>query len=101
MKRKIKSKGDSEQRPKDPNIQLTSADDRSHGLAVDNIKAEGSESECEDGHKRPRPVSPGTQALMCDEQDAMIMTSRNAGASASCRNQHVPQRSMQSKKGMC
>ncbi|KAK9100949.1 hypothetical protein Scep_024379 [Stephania cephalantha] len=49
------------------------ADDRSSGNQADKMSAEDSGSDGADPQKGRRPMSPGTLALMCDEQDSMFM----------------------------
>lgn len=61
---------------RDPEAQKAS-DDRSSGTHADKASTEESVSDSADGQKGGRPMSPGTLALMCDEQDTMFMTSRN------------------------
>lgn len=41
---------------------------------------EESKHSCADDHKSNRPMSPGTLALLCDEQNAMFTASQNAVA---------------------
>ncbi|WOK91487.1 hypothetical protein Cni_G00178 [Canna indica] len=65
------------QRQEDPNIQLASVDDGSNGVPVDQVDKEDADFDCEDGQQVRRPMSPGTLALMCDEQDTMFMTAQN------------------------
>lgn len=49
----------------------------------DKISTEEPGSETADALKDRRPMSPGTLALMCDEQDPMFTTSKSDGASPS------------------
>ncbi|ONK69057.1 uncharacterized protein A4U43_C05F18840 [Asparagus officinalis] len=70
-----------DERQRDADIQKASVDDRSSGTHADKTSAEESGSDSADGHKGSRPMSPGTLALMCDEQDTMFMTSRNPSTS--------------------
>ncbi|URD71919.1 Tesmin TSO1-like CXC domain containing protein [Musa troglodytarum] len=76
---------DGELRRIDPNSQLASAGDVSNGVSADQMDAEVHKSDCEDEHKGQRPMSPGTLALMCDEQDTMFMTSQNASTTLASR----------------
>ncbi|KAH7658302.1 Lin-54 family protein [Dioscorea alata] len=55
-------------------------DDRSSGTTADKMSTEEFMSDSTDMQKGSRPMSPGTLALMCDEQDTMLMTSQNTGA---------------------
>ncbi|XP_075652151.1 protein tesmin/TSO1-like CXC 5 [Castanea sativa] len=59
---------------KEPNVENAVADDCSSANQNDKIGAEDSSS---DGADAPqgRPMSPGTLALMCDEEDAVFMAS--------------------------
>ena len=66
---------------RDPDVQKASADDRSSGSHADKTSTDESGLDSADGQKVGRPMSPGTLALMCDEQDTMFMTSRNPGTS--------------------
>ncbi|CAL9175070.1 unnamed protein product [Musa hybrid cultivar] len=76
---------DGELRQIDPNSQLASAGDVSNGISAHKMDAEVHKSDCEDEHKAQRPMSPGTLALMCDEQDTMFMTSQNASTTLTYR----------------
>ncbi|KAF5177233.1 tesmin/TSO1-like CXC [Thalictrum thalictroides] len=51
---------------------LPKSDDRSSGNQADKMVTDDSGSDGSDVHKG-RPMSPGTLALMCDEQDSMFM----------------------------
>ncbi|KAG1367905.1 putative protein tesmin/TSO1-like CXC 5 [Cocos nucifera] len=73
------SNHDRDEHHKEPDAQKTSADECSSGTHVHKTSIEESDSDCADGQKGGRPLSPGTLALMCDEQDTMFETSRNAG----------------------
>ncbi|KAK3165509.1 hypothetical protein QOZ80_1AG0034050 [Eleusine coracana subsp. coracana] len=53
-------------------------DTSSGGTHTDKAVPEESRPNCPDDQKSNRPMSPGTLALMCDEQDAMFTTSHNA-----------------------
>jgi len=66
---------------RDTDVQKASADDRSSGTHADKTSTEESGSDSADGQKGGRPMSPGTLALMCDEQDTMFMKSRNPSTS--------------------
>lgn len=69
---------DREENNKDPNNQKASADDPSTGgTRAGKASLEESKHDCNDDQKSNRPMSPGTLALMCDEQDTMFMTSQN------------------------
>ncbi|VAH64167.1 unnamed protein product [Triticum turgidum subsp. durum] len=72
---------DREGKNKDQNHRKISIDDHSSG-GTDMGKAslDDSRPDCTDDQKSSRPMSPGTLALMCDEQDAMFATSQNAVA---------------------
>lgn len=72
---------DREGKNKDQNHRKTSIDDHSSG-GTDMGKAslDDSRPDCTDDQKSSRPMSPGTLALMCDEQDTMFATSQNAVA---------------------
>ncbi|CAD5183806.1 unnamed protein product [Musa acuminata subsp. malaccensis] len=76
---------DGELRQIDPNSQLASAGDVSNGISAHKMDAEVHKSDCEDEHKAQRPMSPGTLALMCDEQDTMFMTSQHASTTLTYR----------------
>ncbi|XP_072966518.1 protein tesmin/TSO1-like CXC 5 [Typha angustifolia] len=71
---------DREGRHNEADVQKASADDCSSGTHADKTNMEESGSDIADGQKANRPMSPGTLALMCDEQDTMFMTSQNAVA---------------------
>nr|BAB61216.1 P0460E08.26 [Oryza sativa Japonica Group] len=69
---------DREENNNDPNNQKASADDPSTGgTRAGKASLEESKHDCNDDQKSNRPMSPGTLALMCDEQDTMFMTSQN------------------------
>lgn len=70
-----------DENPRDTYAQKESADDRSSGTHADKASAEESGSDSADGQKGNRPMSPGTLALMCDEEDTMFMTARNPATS--------------------
>lgn len=66
---------------KDQNHRKTSIDDRSiGGIDMGKASLDDSRHDCTDDHKSSRPMSPGTLALMCDEQDTMFATSQSAVA---------------------
>lgn len=70
---------DREEKNKDPYHQKASSDDRSSGGShTGKASLEESRPDCADDQKSNRPMSPGTLALMCDEQDTMFTTSQNA-----------------------
>ncbi|XP_008793061.1 protein tesmin/TSO1-like CXC 5 isoform X2 [Phoenix dactylifera] len=73
------SNHDRDELHKEPDAQKASADECSSGIHVDKTRMEESVSDSADGQRGGRPMSPGTLALMCDEQDTMFETSRNAG----------------------
>ncbi|WOL11041.1 protein tesmin/TSO1-like CXC 5 [Canna indica] len=60
--------------PEVPDTQKSSTDEFSTGAPADKIEESG--SGCGDEHKGIRPMSPGTLALMCDEQDTIFVTSQ-------------------------
>ncbi|KAJ6792425.1 protein tesmin/TSO1-like CXC 5 isoform X1 [Iris pallida] len=66
---------------KESDVQKISVDHRSSRPHADNMSTEESGSDCADVQKVNRPMSPGTMALMCDEQDTIFMSSRNPIAS--------------------
>ncbi|XP_042383285.1 protein tesmin/TSO1-like CXC 5 isoform X1 [Zingiber officinale] len=65
-----------DQRQDDPSVQPGSADHNSENIPAYKIKAEETDPVCEGTQQGQRPMSPGTLALMCDEQDTMFMTSQ-------------------------
>lgn len=73
---------DSDESQREPGILNTSVDDRSNGTDVDKASMDDSGSDHDDEHKGGRPMSPGTLALMCDEQDTLFMTSQNNSTSS-------------------
>ncbi|XP_074590183.1 protein tesmin/TSO1-like CXC 5 [Curcuma longa] len=76
-----------DQRQEDPVFQPALADHNSASVPADKIKAEETDLDCEDTQHGQRPMSPGTLALMCDEQDTMFMTSQYPSTSlTSCSN---------------
>ncbi|KAG1330366.1 putative protein tesmin/TSO1-like CXC 5 [Cocos nucifera] len=66
---------------REPDVQKEPVDDCSNGTDMDRANVE-SESDHLDVHKGSRPMSPGTIALMCDEQDTIFMTSENNSTSS-------------------
>ncbi|KAJ6830715.1 protein tesmin/TSO1-like CXC 5 isoform X1 [Iris pallida] len=86
------SSHDMDEIQKEPDVQKVSADDRSSGNCADKTSTEESGSDCTHGQKGGRPMSPGTLALMCDEQDTIFMSSRNPSASQRLPdNQSIPE----------
>ncbi|XP_020584776.1 protein tesmin/TSO1-like CXC 5, partial [Phalaenopsis equestris] len=71
------SSRDKDETQKDVDIQKTSADDRLSGTQADKMSTEESGSDLVDVAKVGRPMSPGTLALMCDEQDLLFMSSQD------------------------
>uniref|UniRef100_A0ACD5VGT6 Uncharacterized protein n=1 Tax=Avena sativa TaxID=4498 RepID=A0ACD5VGT6_AVESA len=70
-----------EEQNKDQSHRKTSTDDRSSGgTRMGKASVDDSRSDCTDDQKSSRPMSPGTLALMCDEEDTMFATSENAVA---------------------
>lgn len=67
----------------DLEIQKASANDRLGGTNIDKTNAEQSGSDHADTQKISRPMSPGTLALMCDEEDTMFITPQNAALTPS------------------
>ncbi|KAJ0989248.1 hypothetical protein J5N97_007604 [Dioscorea zingiberensis] len=83
------SNQDRDQKQKELDNQRTSADDCLNGNNADKMSCEEAGFDCApDLPKDGRPMSPGTLALMCDEQDAMFMSfqSTNATPRFSCDN---------------
>ncbi|KAH7682470.1 Lin-54 family protein [Dioscorea alata] len=67
---------------KEPDNRRTSADNCSHVSNADKMSCEESGFDsASDVPKDGRPMSPGTLALMCDEQDEMFMTSQCTNSS--------------------
>ncbi|XP_008789327.1 protein tesmin/TSO1-like CXC 5 [Phoenix dactylifera] len=73
------SNHDREEQQMEPDAQKASADGCSSGIHADTTSMQESVSDFADGQKGGRPMSPGTLALMCDEQDTMFMASRDTG----------------------
>ncbi|XP_074578180.1 protein tesmin/TSO1-like CXC 5 [Curcuma longa] len=67
---------DRDSRQKDSAMQSTSADDCSNEIPINKPITEETVSECGEGEKRGRAMSPGTLALMCDEQDMIFVSSQ-------------------------
>ncbi|XP_010920528.1 protein tesmin/TSO1-like CXC 5 isoform X2 [Elaeis guineensis] len=63
----------------EPDAQKASADECSGGTHADKTSMQESVSDFADGQKGVRPMSPGTLALMCDEQDTLFMTAQDNG----------------------
>ncbi|XP_042514608.1 protein tesmin/TSO1-like CXC 5 isoform X2 [Macadamia integrifolia] len=61
-----------EESQKEPNVEKVMVDDRSSGNQADKMGTDDSGSDGADA-QNGRPMSPGTLALMCDEQDTMFM----------------------------
>ncbi|CAM0882592.1 unnamed protein product [Alopecurus aequalis] len=72
-----------EDQNKDQSHRKTSTDDRSSGgTHTGKAPVDDSRPDCTNDQKSSRPMSPGTLALMCDEQDTMFATSENVVAQA-------------------
>ncbi|KAL6845527.1 hypothetical protein ACP4OV_025022 [Aristida adscensionis] len=71
---------DREENNQGPSKQASADDRSSEGTHMDKSLLEESRPNCVDDQKSNRPMSPGTLALMCDEQDTMFSTSQNAVA---------------------
>ncbi|KAH0463358.1 hypothetical protein IEQ34_007940 [Dendrobium chrysotoxum] len=71
------SSHDKDETQKDVDLQKMSADDRLSGTHADKMSTEESGSDLVDVQKVGRPMSPGTLALMCDEQDMLFMSSED------------------------
>ncbi|KAL5222241.1 hypothetical protein ABZP36_026954 [Zizania latifolia] len=72
---------DREEKSKDPNHQRASIDNLSiEGTHAGKASLEESKHDCTDDQKSNRPMSPGTLALMCDEQDTIFTSSQNVVA---------------------
>ncbi|KAM0896055.1 hypothetical protein ACQ4PT_023431 [Festuca glaucescens] len=70
-----------EEQNKDQSHRKTSTDDRaSGGTHMGKASLDDSRPDYTDDQKSSRPMSPGTLALMCDEQDTMFATSENVVA---------------------
>ncbi|RCV27454.1 hypothetical protein SETIT_5G326500v2 [Setaria italica] len=69
---------DREGNNQDPDHKASIDDHSSRGTHTGKAVLEESRPNCTDDHKSNRPMSPGTLALMCDEQDTMFTTSQNA-----------------------
>ncbi|XP_015689950.2 protein tesmin/TSO1-like CXC 5 [Oryza brachyantha] len=69
---------DREENSKDPDYQKATTDNPSTGgTHAGKASLEESKHDNIDDQKSNRPMSPGTLALMCDEQDTMFTTSQN------------------------
>ncbi|RRT65461.1 hypothetical protein BHM03_00024425 [Ensete ventricosum] len=77
---------DRDQSQKDPVMQNALVDEYSSRIPIDKINTEESGSDSGDGQKGGRSMSPGTLALMCDEQDTIFMTSRATGTAPRSSN---------------
>ncbi|RRT43127.1 hypothetical protein B296_00028572 [Ensete ventricosum] len=84
----LPSEQEIDQRQKDGERQKASADEHSSEIPAEKTSAEESESDCGDGQKGGRPMSPGTLALLCDEQDTVFMTSQATGTAPRSSNNH-------------
>lgn len=71
---------DREGNNQDPDHKASVDDQSIRGTHTGKAVLEESRPNCADDHKSNRPMSPGTLALMCDEQDTMFTTSQNAVA---------------------
>ncbi|KAL0919962.1 hypothetical protein M5K25_009054 [Dendrobium thyrsiflorum] len=71
------SSHDKDETQKDVDLQKMSSDDRLSGTHADKMSTEESGSDLVDVQKVGRPMSPGTLALMCDEQDMLFMSSQD------------------------
>ena len=67
-------------------MQNALVDEYSSGIPIDKTNTEESGSDSGDGQKGERSMSPGTLALMCDEQDTIFMTSRATGTAPRSSN---------------
>ncbi|XP_010925877.1 protein tesmin/TSO1-like CXC 5 isoform X2 [Elaeis guineensis] len=67
---------------REPDVQKEPVDDCSNGTDMDRANVELSESDHVDVHEGSKPMSPGTLALMCDEQDTIFMTFQNNSTSS-------------------
>ncbi|XP_064951970.1 protein tesmin/TSO1-like CXC 5 isoform X1 [Musa acuminata AAA Group] len=77
---------DRDQSQKDPDMQNALVDEYSSGIPIDKTNTEESGSDSGDGQKGERSMSPGTLALMCDEQDTIFMASRATGTAPRSSN---------------
>ncbi|URE38379.1 Tesmin TSO1-like CXC domain containing protein [Musa troglodytarum] len=84
----VPSEREIDQRQKDADMQKASADEHSSGNPAEKTSMEESESDCGDGQKGGRPMSPGTLALLCDEQDTVFMTSQATGTAPRSSNNY-------------
>ncbi|XP_058074317.1 protein tesmin/TSO1-like CXC 5 [Magnolia sinica] len=70
---------DCDDHPKEPDIRKVPTDDRFSVNQTDKAGADSSGSDSADAQKG-RPMSPGTLALMCDEQDTFTVSASPSGA---------------------
>ncbi|OVA20322.1 CRC domain [Macleaya cordata] len=85
------SNKDREDIQKEQDVQKAVADDRSSGNQADKTGIDDSGSDGTDVQKGGRPMSPGTLALMCDEQDTMFMAAASpSGATLHSHNTPLP-----------
>ncbi|CAL9040895.1 protein tesmin/TSO1-like CXC 5 [Musa acuminata AAA Group] len=84
----VPSEQEIDQRQKDADMQKASVDEHSSGIPAEKTSMEESESDCGDEQKGGRPMSPGTLALLCDEQDTVFMTSQATGTTPRSSNNH-------------
>ncbi|XP_065034044.1 protein tesmin/TSO1-like CXC 5 isoform X2 [Musa acuminata AAA Group] len=86
----IQSNDDIDQTWHDLDMKKAPADEFSSEIPVEKANTEESGSDCRDGQKGGRPTSPGTLALLCDEQDTIFMPSQATDAvSKSFSNQSI------------
>jgi len=69
---------DREGNNQDPDHKASINDNSSKGTHTGKAVLEESRPNCADDQKSNRPMSPGTLALLCDEQDTMFTTSQHA-----------------------
>ncbi|XP_065012108.1 protein tesmin/TSO1-like CXC 5 isoform X1 [Musa acuminata AAA Group] len=72
----IQSNDDKDQTWSDLDMKKASADEFTSEIPVEKANTEESGSDCRDGQNGGRPTSPGTLALLCDEQDTIFMPSQ-------------------------
>ncbi|XP_074568058.1 protein tesmin/TSO1-like CXC 5 isoform X2 [Curcuma longa] len=70
------SDNDSDTRQKDSATHSTLADECSNGIPINTPITKETGSECGEAEKGGRVMSPGTLALLCDEQDMIFATSQ-------------------------
>ncbi|URE09439.1 tesmin TSO1-like CXC, partial [Musa troglodytarum] len=86
----IQSNDDRDQMWHDLDMKKALADEYSSEIPVEKANTEESGSDCRDGQKGGRPMSPGTLALLCDEQDTIFMPSQATNTvSRSFNNQSI------------